>query len=72
MTSDSIAEREMQKVYWLNGILHLPHYQSSKRNIYVSPAYGQTHWTEYTEMDLICLGAKRGDEYLLVRRREEG
>lgn len=71
MTSDSIAEREMQKVYRLNGILYLPHYQSSKKNIYVSPAYGQTNWTEYTEMELVCLGATRGEEYLLVRRRED-
>ena len=71
MTNDVIADREAHKVYWLNGILYLPHYQSSKKNIYVSPAYGQSNWTEYTEMELVCLGAKRGEEYLWVRRKEE-
>jgi hypothetical protein len=46
MGSDSIAEKEMQRVYVLKGITYLPHYQGSTNNKFVSPAYGQSNWDE--------------------------
>jgi hypothetical protein len=67
MGSDSIAEKEMQRVYVLKGITYLPHYQGSTNNKFVSPAYGQSNWTEYSEMELLCLGATPTLEYLWRR-----
>lgn len=67
MNGNSIAEKEMQSVYVLNGIMYVPHYHGSFNKKFVSPAYGQSNWTEYSEMELLCLGARPTLEFLWRR-----
>ena len=66
--SKSLAERGTYRIYYLNGVAFLPHYN---QNCYIRPGYGFEHWNSYHEFDLICLGAESRIESLWTRANIE-
>lgn len=61
----SVAEREYQTVYVLDGITYLPHY--TDEGCFVGPGFGRENHNVHTAQGLLRKGAKEETAYLLER-----
>ena len=61
----SVAEREYQTVYVLDGITYVPHYTDA--GCFVGPGYGRQNHNVFTVQGLLRKGAKEETAYLLER-----
>lgn len=67
MGHDAQAELIPKTVYQLDGIMYVPHYQDDEK--FVGPGYNLVHFKEYTQDELVSMGARSATYPLWSRAR---
>lgn len=62
MKAKAIVDRTLQKVYWLDGLMCVPHL--TREDAYVRPGYGRHDVRFWTGQQMLLMGAKEGKHLL--------